>query len=85
MARAAPARRAGEDAVAPPRTREERLFSAAVLRRSILTGPPDAGGALESVYAGVLTDLGLEPAEVEAYLAENAAAVDAALRRGRTP
>jgi hypothetical protein len=71
--------------VAAPRTREERLFSAAVLRRSILTGPPDAGGALESVYAGVLTDLGLDPAEVDAYLAANGPTVDAALRRGRKP
>jgi hypothetical protein len=71
--------------VAAPRTREERLFSAAVLRRSILAGPADPGGALESVYAGVLTDLGLDAAEVDAYLAANGAAVDAALRRGREP
>ena len=71
--------------VAAPRTREERLFSAAVLRRTMLAGDAAPGGALATVYAGVLTDLGLEAAEVDAYLGANGPAIDAALLRGRKP
>jgi hypothetical protein len=67
--------------VAKPKTREERLFSAAVLRRSFeLRGQEHAGG-FRFVYEGVLRDLELEEADVEAFLARNREAVDQAIGR----
>ncbi len=65
------------------RTREERLFGAAVMRRSFELRSPVDGAAFRGVYEGVLRDLGLTDDEVTAYLAEHAAAVDAAIGRGR--
>lgn len=65
-----------------PKTREEKLFSAAVLRRSFALNGTEHRAQFRFVYEGVLRDLGLEPAEVEAYLAAHAAEVEAALGRG---
>ena len=68
-----------------PRTREESLFSAAVLRRSMeQRGAADPDG-YRFVYEGVLRDLGLADADVERYLREHGAEVDAALRGGKPP
>jgi hypothetical protein len=68
--------------VAPrPKTREERLFSAAVLRRSFELRGDEHRDQFRFVYEGVLRDLGLEAAEVETYLREHAAEVEAALGR----
>jgi hypothetical protein len=69
--------------VAKARTKEERLFSAAVLRRSFeLRGEEHAAG-FRFVYDGVLRDLGLEDAEVRLYLSTNREAVEQAIgRRG---
>lgn len=63
------------------KTREERLFSAAVLRRSFeLRGQEHAGG-FRFVYDGVLRDLGLEDDEVRRYLEDHRAAVEKAIGR----
>ena len=65
------------------KTRDERLFSAAVLRRSFELAAPEHRGAFTFVYEGVLRDLGVEDADVQEFLASHAAEVEAALgRRG---
>jgi hypothetical protein len=66
--------------VGRPKTKDEKLFSAAVLRRSFeLRGGEHAGG-FRFVYEGVLRDLGLEDAEVVRFLAANGEAVEKAIR-----
>lgn len=63
------------------KTKDERLFAAAVLRRAFeLRGEEHAEG-FRFVYEGVLRDLELEDGEVVAYLAANAAAVEQAVGR----
>lgn len=63
------------------KTREERLFSAAVLRRSFeLRGEEHAAG-FQFVYQGVLRDLALEDAEVVAFIAAHREAVERAIGR----
>jgi hypothetical protein len=69
---------------ARPKTREERLFSAAVLRRSFELQDAQYRGGFEFVYAGVLRDLELTDADVEAFLAEHREEVERAIgRRGK--
>jgi hypothetical protein len=65
------------------KTREEKLFSAAVLRRSFeLRGAEHAEG-FRFVYEGVLRDLAVEDADVVEYLARHLEAVERAMgRRG---
>jgi hypothetical protein len=63
------------------KTKEEKLFAAAVLRRSFELRGEEQGAAFKSVYDGVLRDLGLEDAEVLAFLATNGGAVEAAIGR----
>lgn len=70
--------------MARQRTREEKLFGAAVLRRSFELRGEDQGKAFRAVYLGVLRDLGLTDDEVAEYQAANAARVDAAVGRGRS-
>lgn len=66
-----------------PKTREERLFSAAVLRRSFELQESRYQDGFRFVYEGVLRDLGLEAQEVEAYLEAHRAEVEKAIgRRG---
>jgi hypothetical protein len=63
------------------KTAEEKLFSAAVLRRSFeLQGGEHAEG-FRFVYLGVLRDLSLEDAEVVEFLGKNLKAVDEAIGR----
>jgi hypothetical protein len=70
--------------VAPrQKTKEEKLFSAAVLRRSFELRGEEHRAQFRFVYEGVLRDLGLEAAEVEAYLAQHTREVEAVL--GRPP
>ncbi len=70
--------------MAKPKTREEKLFSAAVVRRSFELQDEQYRDGFRFVYQGVLRDLELTDAEVEAYLAEHKAEVEAAIgRRGR--
>jgi hypothetical protein len=69
--------------LAREKTREEKLFAAAVLRRSFELRGEEHGGAFQFVYEGVLRDLGLEDAEVVDHLRTHAADVEAAIgRRG---
>jgi hypothetical protein len=69
--------------VAREKTRDERLFAAAVLRRSFELAGDEQRHGYEFVYRGVLRDLGIEDAEVSAYLADHALEVDAAIGRRR--
>ena len=70
--------------MAKPKTRDEKLFSAAVVRRSFELQDEQYRAGFQFVYQGVLRDLELTDAEVEAYLAEHLAEVEAAIgRRGR--
>lgn len=69
-----------------PKTREERLFSAAVLRRSFELQDEDYRAGFRFVYEGVLRDLDLEDAEVLAYLEAHRDEVEQAIgRRGKRP
>jgi hypothetical protein len=68
--------------LARPKTKEEKLFSAAVLRRSFELRGDEHREQFQFVYAGVLRDLSLEAAEVDAYLAAHRDDVDAAIGRG---
>jgi hypothetical protein len=70
--------------VAKAKTRAERLFSAAVLRRSFELQEGRYQEGFRFVYEGVLRDLELSDAEVQEYLAAHRAEVEAAIgRRGR--
>ena len=64
------------------KTKEEKLFAAAVLRRSFELRGEEGGGGFRFVYDGVLRDLGLTDEEVVGYLAANVAEVERAIGRG---
>ena len=64
-----------------PKTRAEKLFSAAVLRRSFELQEARYQEGFRFVYEGVLRDLELEEHEVEQYLAEHREEVEQAVRR----
>ena len=69
--------------MARAKTKEERLFAAAVLRRSFELRGEEHGAAFQTVYEGVLRDLGLQDDEVVAHLRGHASEVEAAIgRRG---
>jgi hypothetical protein len=69
--------------VARAKTKAERLFSAAVVRRAFELQDGRYKEGFRFVYEGVLRDLDLEEAEVEEYLASHRAEVEAAMgRRG---
>jgi hypothetical protein len=62
------------------RSREQRLFGAACVRVTL----ERAGLESSELYRSTLLDLELEPNEVDVYLMEHRAAVEAALnQRGR--
>jgi hypothetical protein len=61
----------------------ERLFSAAVLRRTFERAGPAQQAGFTFVYEGVLRDLGVTDDQVRAFLAANAGEVDAAIAGGR--
>jgi hypothetical protein len=70
--------------VAKEKSKAEKLFSAAVLRRSFELQDAQYREGFRFVYEGVLRDLGLEAAEVEQYFAEHRPEVEAAIgRRGK--
>ena len=71
--------------VARAKTKEEKLFSAAVLRRSFELRGEEHREQFRFVYEGVLRDLALEQGEVEEYLAAHRAEVEAAIGRGPKP
>ncbi len=65
------------------KTRSEKLFSAAVLRLSFELQDADYREGFRFVYEGVLRDLELAEADVEAYLAAHRAEVERAIGRKR--
>jgi hypothetical protein len=67
--------------VAKAKTRAEKLFSAAVVRRSFELQEGRYQEGFRFVYEGVLRDLGLEDREVEEYLAAHRDEVEAAIGR----
>jgi len=69
--------------VAGARTPEQKLFGAAVLRRSFELRGAEQAQSFRAVYEGVLRDLGLTDDAVAAYLAAHRAEVDEAIGRGR--
>ena len=69
--------------MAKPKSRSEKLFSAAVLRRSFQLQDEQYENGFRFVYEGVLRDLGLSEAEVDAYLDEHRQEVEAAIGRAR--
>ncbi|HTP52340.1 MAG TPA: hypothetical protein VMK42_16740 [Anaeromyxobacteraceae bacterium] len=69
--------------MARAKTQEEKLFAAAVLRRSFELSGDEHRKGFRFVYEGVLRDLGLEDGQVEEYLKANGAEVEAALGRFR--
>jgi hypothetical protein len=68
----------------PARTREQRLFGAACLKRS-LERTAGVGASELDIYKGALADLELKDEEVDAFLAEHSEDVDRALAAGRRP
>ncbi len=69
--------------MARPKTKAEKLFAAAVLRRSFQLRGEDGQQGFKFVYEGVLRDLELTGDEVEEYLATHREEVDTAIGRGR--
>lgn len=70
--------------MAKTKTKEEKLFSAAVLRRSFELQDKQYEQAFRFVYEGVLRDLGLLDSDVVAYLGKHLVEVEKAIgRRGR--
>jgi hypothetical protein len=67
--------------VAAPKTKAERLFSAAVVRRSFELQEGRYQEGFRFVYEGVLRDLGLEEREVDEYLAAHRDEVEQAIGR----
>lgn len=67
--------------MARKKTREEMLFAAAVLRRSLELSGDEQRQGFKFVYEGVLRDLHLTDEEVVEFLAGNALEVDAAVGR----
>lgn len=66
--------------VAKTKTLKEKLFGAAVLKLSfVLRGASDSP-AFTAVFPGVLRDLELEEAQVDAFIVENREAVEKAAR-----
>jgi hypothetical protein len=69
--------------VAREKTKAEKLFAAAVLKRSFALRGDEHQEGFQFVYEGVLRDLELEEAEVEEYLAKHLPEVDEAIGRHR--
>jgi hypothetical protein len=64
------------------KTAKEQLFGAAVLKVSFRLRGSEDSPAFKGIYPGVLRDLGLEDAEVEAFIKANREAVEKAARGG---
>lgn len=62
------------------KTREQKLFGAAVLKTSFKLRDALESPAFKGVYPGVLRDLGLEDSDVERYIADHREAVEKAAR-----
>jgi len=62
------------------KTPKDKLFGAAVLKMSFRLRGNEDSPAFKGIYPGVLRDLGLEDAQVEAFISENREAVEKAAR-----
>ena len=62
------------------KTREQKLFGAAVLKASFQLREALESPAFKLVYPGVLRDLGFEDKEVDDFIASNREAVEKAAR-----
>lgn len=62
------------------KTREQKLFGAAVLKTSFRFRGALESPAFKGVYPGVLRDLGVEDAEVDAFIDSHREAVEKAAR-----
>lgn len=62
------------------KTREQKLFGAAVLKVSFQLQERAESPAFKVVYPGVLRDLGLEDKDVDEFIASNREAVEKAAR-----
>ena len=62
------------------KTREQKLFGAAVLKTSFLLREAKDSPAFKVVFPGVLRDLDLQEAEVDEFIANNREAVEKAAR-----
>ena len=62
------------------KTREQKLFGAAVLKVSFLLREASDSPAFTVVFPGVLRDLGLEDKDVDEFIASNRDAVEKAAR-----
>ena len=67
--------------MAREKTQDEKLFAAAVLRRSFELSGDEQRQGFQFVYDGVLRDMGLTDDEVVAFLKGHALEVDAAIGR----
>ncbi len=67
--------------MAKEKTRDEKLFAAAVLRRSFELSGDEGRQGFRFVYEGVLRDLGLTDEDVAEFLSGHALEVDAAVGR----
>jgi len=67
--------------VAREKTQDEKLFAAAVLRRSLEMSGDEQRQGFKFVYEGVLRDLHLADQDVVEFLAKHTPEVDAAVGR----
>jgi len=68
-----------------PRQGRDPLHAAAVLKRTFQRRKDEQSPQFRFVYEGVLRDLGVADADVDAYLAAHLAEVDASLDRASAP
>lgn len=62
------------------KTREQKIFGAAVLKTSFRLRDALESPAFKGIYPGVLRDLGLQDADVEAFIEAHREAVEKAAR-----
>lgn len=62
--------------MAKVKTQREKLLGAAVLKVSFLMRGAEGSPAFTGIFPGVLRDLGVSEAEVDAFIAENKAEVE---------
>lgn len=68
------------NARAMAKTREQKIFGAAVLKTSFRLRGALESPAFKGIYPGVLRDLGLEDADVESFIEANRDQVEKAAR-----
>jgi hypothetical protein len=71
--------------MAKTKTLREKLFGAAVLKLSFLLRGAEDSPAFRGIYPGVLRDLNLSDADVDAFIAENRKAVERAAKGSSGP